>query len=46
VRRDTKEVLAELVEKPKEKLDPKRWQQRAPEKGIRAVRTLIQFRGD
>jgi hypothetical protein len=37
MRRDTKEVLAELVGELKEKLDPKRWQQRAPEKSIREV---------
>jgi hypothetical protein len=40
MRRDTKEVLAELVGKLKGKLDAKirkRWQQRAPEKSIREV---------
>jgi hypothetical protein len=37
VRRDTKEVVAELVEKLKENWIRKRWQQRAPEKSICAV---------
>jgi hypothetical protein len=37
MRRDTKEVLAELGGKLKEKLDPKRWQQRAPGKSVREV---------
>jgi len=37
VQRDTKEVLAELVGKLKEKRIRKRWQQRAPEKSFRAV---------
>jgi hypothetical protein len=37
VQRDTKEVLAELVGKLKEKLHPKKVQQRVPEKSISAV---------
>ncbi len=37
VQRDTKEVLAELVGKLKERLDRKRWRQRAPEKSMSEV---------
>ena len=37
VQRDTKEVLAELVEKLKEKLDPKKVAATSAEKSIRAV---------
>ena len=37
MRRDTKEVLAELVGKLKENWIRKRWQQRAPEKSMSEV---------
>jgi hypothetical protein len=37
MRRDTKEVLAELVGKLTEKLDPKKPQQRASEKSLSEV---------